>query len=115
MPKTRPAGESKANVKNDPGLKEFLRIQEKLTEDYLGISRGKLKKKRCAHTLVRGPNGELLVVGKKRIIPVKDQDQVDRFLEDLNDLVSDYIAKHIDPRLVAGPGVHVGTPEIFPK
>jgi hypothetical protein len=114
MAKTQKAKKSKSNAKIDPGLKEFLGIQEKLTQDYLGKSHGKFGKRRCDWTLVRGPKGKILVVGKKRIFPVNDQDRVDQFLDDLNDLVTDYL-QHIDPRLVAGPGVHVGTAIIFPK
>jgi hypothetical protein len=109
------AKKSKANVKIDPGLKQFLETQENLLEDYLGTARGKRReKKKCACTLVRGPNDQLFLVSETKVKQVKDQDQVNQFLEDLNDLVEEYLA-HIDPRLITGPGVHVGTAEIFPK
>jgi hypothetical protein len=116
MPKTRPRGKSKANAKIDLGLDDFLETQKKLTEDYLGNPRGKLRNRNCTYTLVRDPNGNYFLVSEKECpIPVKDKDQVHYFLQDLNDLVTDYIAKHINRELVAGPGVHVGTAEIFPK
>src|SRR4249919_223663 len=99
----------KANVTDDPGLRDFLRTQEKLTEDYLGNARGKGTENSCAYTLFRGPNEELFLVSKKEVIRVKDQDQVDQFLNDLNQLVSDYISKHLPKGFVQGPGVHVGT------
>jgi hypothetical protein len=106
----------KAKVTDDPGLRDFLRSQEKLTEDYLGNAPGKrTKESSCAYTLFRGPNEELFLVSKKKVIQVKDQDQVDQFLNDLNQLVSDYISKHLPKGFVQGPGVHVGTSRIFPK
>jgi hypothetical protein len=105
----------KAKVTDDPGLRDFLRIQEELTEDYLGNTRGKGTKKSCACTLFRGPNEELFLVSKNEVIRVKDQDQVNQFLDHLNQLVSDYIPKHLPKGAVQGPGVHVGTSRIFPK
>jgi hypothetical protein len=111
MARTQKAKKSKTNVKTNPGLDKFLDDQKKLTEDYVGKPRGKRATKSCAYTLVRGPNDELLLVSKKQVIQIKDQDQ---FFEDLNQLVSDYLGKHIG-RFVNGPGVHVGTAKIFPK
>jgi hypothetical protein len=105
----------KAKVTDDPGLRDFLRSQEKLTEDYLGNARGKRTKKSCAYTLFRGPNEELFLVSKKKVIQVKDQDQADQFLDDVNQLVSDYFSKQLPKGFVTGPGVHVGTSKIFPK
>jgi hypothetical protein len=116
MARTQKAKRVDANVKDDPGLKEFLETQEKLTEDYLGNPRGKRRNKNCAYTLVRSPQGDYFLVSKnKPPIPVKHNDEVHQFLQDLNDLVSDYLAKHERLDMVAGPGVHVGTAEIFPK
>ena|SRR5438270_3324622 len=117
MARTQKAKKSKANAKIDPVLKRFLETQEKLLEDYLGNARGKRREKQsCACTLVRGPNDKLLLVTEKKVKEFNDQDQVrvNHFLEDLNELVGEYL-EHIDPRLIAGPGVHVGTAEIFPK
>jgi hypothetical protein len=120
MGKTRSVGKSKANVKDDPGLKQFLRTQEKITEDYLDNPRPRHRSRSCAYTLVRDPQGNYCLVSETKCpIPIKDKAEVaqlTQFLNDLNELVSDYLAKHCGHReLIAGPGVHVGTPEIFPK
>lgn len=124
MGKTRSVGKSKANAKCDPGLDHFLDTQKKLTEDYIGNPRGKLRNMNCAYTLVRDPQGNYCMVSETKCpIQIKDPievAQLTKFLEDLNGLVSDYLDKHVfhtDPggRMGAGPGVHVGTAEIFPK
>src|SRR5689334_17882583 len=98
MARKRKAKKSKANVKIDSGLDEFLEAQKRLTEDYLGNPRGKRTKNSCAYTLVRGPKGQLLMVSDKKVTQVKDH-CVDEFFDDLNELVRLYL-EHIDPRLV---------------
>jgi hypothetical protein len=113
MAKKKSSGE-KVNVKDDPGLMEFLKTQEKLTRDYEGKTRGKRRLNSCEYTLVRGPNQELLLVSAKKVIEIPKNDKDNQFLDDVNQLVRDYFAKYI-PNLKTGPGVHVGTAEIFPK
>jgi len=116
MARKRKTKKSKANVKIDSGLDEFLEAQKRLTEDYLGNPRGKRTYRNCPYTLVRDPKGNYFLVSERQCpIPVKDTADVHNFLQDLNVLVSDYIEKHIAAPLHAGTGVHVGTPEIFPK
>jgi len=116
MARKRKAKKSKANVKTSC-LDEFLEAQKRLTEDYLGNPREKGRRRKCDFTLVRDANGEYWKVSthlKSEKIP--DKEHVQEFLHDLNDLVTLFLQKHCGHRdITAGTGVHVGTPEIFPK
>ena len=118
MARTQKAKKSKANAKKkDPWLDPFLETQKRLTEDYLGNPREKGGHRKCDFTLVRDANGQYWKVSTDHCPEkVGNNEELQRFLEDLNDLVSLYFHKHCGHRgITAGTGVHVGTPEIFPK
>jgi hypothetical protein len=83
--------------------------------------RPKEKSKRGAskrsYALVQASNGKYYLVSAEPgtvTTPVKDQSGLKKFLEDLDDLLSDYLEKHQGP-MVAGPGVHLAAPDIFPN
>ena len=107
---------SKTNVKT-PWLDQFLETQKRLTEDYLGNPREKGSHRKCDFTLVRDASGQYWKVSTDHCPEkVGNSEELQLFLDDLNELVTLYLHKHCGHRgITTGPGVHVGTPEIFPN
>jgi hypothetical protein len=67
------------------------------------------------YTLVQAANGTYYLVSKdKPPREVQDQRGLGDFLNDLDDQLSDYLNER-QRNMATGSGVHIGTPDIFPK